>query len=175
MTRARTLSLLAGTLILGFFSMETSWVSLTGISAESQREVTVRLAGAAAVPLGTALVLLALILAVGVLVLPWWLRIGVAGLGAVFSALVLFLTFRFLLNPDVGDLITAVSGSDVVREELDFAGPLSLIAACLLLLLACVAIVQYTRQWGVLGTRYERGQPRDMWGQLDRGIDPTQD
>jgi hypothetical protein len=175
MSRARTLVLLFAAIGLGFFAMETSWLSLAGVSPETQREVTVRLAGAAAVPLGTALVLVALIIAVGLLVLPWWLRIATATLGAAFSAVVFGFIVKFLFTPEPGDLIVAVSGSDVVREELEFVGPLALAAACLLLLLACLSIIKFTRQWGVLGARYERGQPRDMWGQLDRGIDPTQD
>ena len=177
-SRVRVVLLLIGVALAAGVAVELAWVSVTGMAVGSSREVTVSLAGAAALPAGTALILLALISIVGAWVLPWWLRLILAAAGLVLSTFLLVGLVQWLIEPDTSTLIGSVSGSDVMSEQLHPVGPgLFALAA----IWGYVGMLRGARSWPGLADRYQRMSARpdredageDMWRALDRGLDPT--
>lgn len=175
-SRGRVVLLLASSALIAAIAFELAWVSATGIAVGSDREMTVNLAGAAALQWGSAYILMTLIALVGCWVLPWWLRIVGAAASGVLTVVLAIQLVGWLIAPDTSSIIASVSGSDVIREELHFAGPVLLVVAMALALLAHIATVRSARTWPALASRYERGggRPDDPWRALDRGVDPTE-
>lgn len=168
MTRFRAIFLLIAASLLCGAGLHMTWFSDSGVSEVGQSSTSVDLIGASVVPQGRALMVALLVVAGSLLVLPWWLRISAAVLAIVIAGSVALVMTRTLLAGEIG-----ATGQSRTLGDVAVLGPLLVYLSVIVASVVLVGVLGSSRHWPGLSSRYIRKEPTDMWGQLDRGIDPT--